>query len=295
MQSCSVQSGGVLDNLMMTFCNQMLQFGQNSSNLANKIFMTLFAVEFLWQLTVNKVFAGDIEKLWVFFFVRSCMGLFFAKYLVNVDVYRGIILFIAEYGTKFAGFTTNFQGSVSNVFANVTPSSMVGYFTCISDVVHQSTDSSGVFAFLTTKYLLAITLILFFVVITCIAFLLMEVFIKTYFLLYVGFILTGFAGSSWTINYWQRYLQQISAMALEFLTQCILLGVLKTQADNWLILLNKTSADLSDLIAALINIFGVSLIFLLLMYTMPRWVSNKLAGEVRLKLDNKFSAMSGGK
>jgi type IV secretory pathway TrbL component len=118
------------------------------------------------------------------------------------------------------------------------------------------------------------------------------VFIKTYFLLYVGFILTGFAGSSWTMDYWQRYLQQISAMALEFLTQCVLLGVLKSQVDSWVTLLTNANSDIMTLSGVFINMLGVSIIFVTLMYSMPRWIGGNLAGKVRLKLDDRLSAVS---
>lgn len=295
---CTVSTGGTLDNIMMTFCDSMLKYSSNATSLANKIFMTLFVLEFLWQLTVKKVFSGDIEKLWVFFFTRSAMGLFFAKYLVNIDVYRGIIIFIAGFGAKIGGFNIDFNGSVSNIFAGITPSSMASYFFCATDIIHKGVDNTGALQFITVKFMLAITLVLFFVVIMLIAFLLMEVFIKTYFLLYVGFLLTGFAGSSWTINYWQRYLQQVSAIALEFLTQCILLGVLKSQVDNWVNLLTNASSDIGNLFGVFINMLGVSIIFVTLMYSMPRWVGRSLAGEVKLKLNDSFRAtsafMSGG-
>lgn len=290
--SCNVSSGGTLDNIMITFCDSMLKYGNEATILANKIFITLFALEFLWQLTVKKVFAGDIEKLWVFFFTRSCLGFFFAKYLVNVDVYRGIITYIAKFGARIGGFNITFSDNVSGLFAGITPSAMIGYFSCIADFIHQNTDRTGSLDYIVVKFMLALTLVLFFLVMIGIAYLLMEIFIKTYFLLYVGFILTGFAGSSWTITYWQRYLQQISAMALEFLAQCVLLGVFKTQADTWVNALASSKVELSALAAIFTNMLGVSLIFLMLMYTLPRWVGKTLAGEVRLKLDDRFTAMS---
>jgi hypothetical protein len=291
-QVCRIASGGILDNLVLSFYQTMHQYSYQTTNLANKIFITLFALEFLWQLTINKIFIGDLEKLWVFFFVRSALGLFFAKYLVNIDFYRGIIAFVAKFAAQIGGFDINFEDGMSSIFAGITPSTLISYFSCIADVVHQGADSTGVVSYITIKIMLAISLLLFFLVLISISYLLMEVFIKTYFLLYVGFILTGFAGSSWTFNYWQRYLTQISAIALEFLTQCILLGVFKVQADSWIGLLTNVNSNLDSLVGAFIQILGVALIFMYLMYTMPRWVGRSLAGEVRLKMADRMTAMS---
>jgi len=289
---CKISSGGVLDNLVISFYQTMHQYSYQTANLANKIFMTLFALEFLWQLTINKIFVGDIEKLWVFFLVRSVLGILFAKYLVNIDFYRGIITFIASFAAQIGGFDIDFHDGMSSIFAGVTPSTLISYFSCVADVVHKGADSTGVMSYLTIKFMLAISLLLFFLVLISISYLLMEVFIKTYFLLYVGFILTGFAGSSWTFNYWQRYFTQISAICLEFLTQCILLGVFKMQANTWIGLLTNANSDLDNLVGAFIQILGVALIFMYLMYTMPRWAGQQLAGEVRLRMSDRMTAMS---
>jgi P-type conjugative transfer protein TrbL len=290
---CTVAPGGVLDNFVLNFCDSLIKWGSESTSLANKIFMTLFALEFLWQLTIKKVFSGDIEKLWVFFFTRFALGLFFAKYLVNVEVYQGIITFFAEYGARVGGLKVDLHGSTASLFAGVTPSSMISYFSCAADAVHVATDESGTLSYITIKIVLAITQVLFFIAIIITSYLLMEVFIKTYFLLYVGFILTGFAGSSWTVNYWQRYLQQIFAMALEFLTMCVLLGVLSDQFHNWTKVLTDSGSDLVKLSGAFFNMLGVSIIAVLLMEHLPKWVSSKLAGIVHLKLDDKLTAVSG--
>ena len=81
---CVVKGGGILDSLLMQFANITNQWQNVINPLAKKIFFILFGMEFMWQLTVKKVFAGDVEKLWVFFFTRTVLCFFFAKYLVSI-------------------------------------------------------------------------------------------------------------------------------------------------------------------------------------------------------------------
>ena len=83
---CQIKGGGVFDNLILQFANVGSKWQHEINPLARKIFFILFAMEFMWQLAVKKVFAGDVEKLWVFFFTRVALCFFFAKYLVDVDL-----------------------------------------------------------------------------------------------------------------------------------------------------------------------------------------------------------------
>ena len=225
---------------------------------------------------------------------RQCiaLGCFFAQFLVNINVYQGIIKFMVDYGTSMTGMNVQITNT-GKLFDGISPSSTFRIYTCATDIVHKVTDGTGSLSFLTVKIFLAIAQLLFFLVMIGIAYLVMEIYVKTYFLLYIGFILTGFAGSSWTMNYWQRYLQQISAVAIEFLTMCVLLGVLKSQMNSWASLLLNASADTMKLSGAFINLLGLALIFFMFMKTLPSWAGNKLAGEVRIRLDDKMTAVSG--
>ncbi len=281
-----------LDDFLVKFCNDMSTYAIKSSDIATKIFKILFACEFLWQFSVKKIFSGDVEKLWVFFFTRIALGCFFAQFLVNINVYQGIIKFMVDYGTSMTGMNVQITNT-GKLFDGISPSSTFRIYTCATDIVHKVTDGTGSLSFLTVKIFLAIAQLLFFLVMIGIAYLVMEIYVKTYFLLYIGFILTGFAGSSWTMNYWQRYLQQISAVAIEFLTMCVLLGVLKSQMNSWASLLLNASADTMKLSGAFINLLGLALIFFMFMKTLPSWAGNKLAGEVRIRLDDKMTAVSG--
>jgi type IV secretory pathway TrbL component len=161
-----------------------------------------------------------------------------------------------------------------------------------ADSVHTLSDDTGIASYITLKITLAIIQVVLFIVLSFIAFCLIKVLLQTYFLLYIGFILTGFVGSSWTMNYWQRYLQAISAMAVKFLVMCVLVGVLANQAVLWSELINQAGMNIIKLSGAILNILGSSIILALLIYQLPDWMASALAGEVRLNLGDKMSAMA---
>jgi P-type conjugative transfer protein TrbL len=289
---CIIHQGGVFDDLIFKFFKQLTIWGDYSQHLSNTIFMILFGCEFIWQLTIKKVFAGDIEKIWVFFFTRVCLGFFFAHYFTNITFYREIIEFFINFGCKISGLDFKSANQVGGSILNdMSPSGLMGYFTCTLDLFHFAGETTGMVTYIVTKIVLALTEVLLFVVMVLISYQIIELYIKTYFLLYAGFILSGFAGSSWTFNYWQRYFQQVIAMGVEFLMMCILLGMLKYNALDWQ---HKIVANmnLQNMVMYIFNIVGISLLFERLMHTLPQWASNKLAGEIRLKMDDKLTAVS---
>lgn len=282
--SCNTSSGGALDNLLIQFANSASNWQYTIEPLAKKIFYILFVTEFMWQLTVKKVFAGDIEKLWVFFFTRISLCFFFAKYIVNIKLYKQAIEYIMVLGGRASGFN---MGSNVGGLMSLGPSEVVSNFACISDVVHQVTDTTGAFDYLTLKFTLAILQVLLLIILVYIAFQLIKVILQTYFLLYVGFLLTGFSGSSWTYTFWERYVRTVVGIAIKFLAFCFILGVLMNQMHSWANDMNTATSNI-ELGGIVLKVFASSLIYALLIAELPEWASSNLTGSVNI---NRGSTM----
>ena len=221
------------------------------------------------------------------------MGYFFAEYLVNINVYRGIIEYFAQYGANVGGIDLNVKGKGGALFSGISPSKILSYYSCAMDNAQGVVEPTGTVSYITIKIVMAISEVIFFITMLVIAYLVVEIFIKTYLLLYVGFILTGFAGSSWTMSFWQRYLQQIVATAIEFMVMCVLLGVVNNMTIKWELLITGPNKDIYTIASVFYSILGVALMLSFLMYSLPSWAGAKLSGEVRLRLDDKMTAMSG--
>lgn len=291
---CQTQSGGTLDQIINMFASDNLRNTWQSkiTQITQWVFYTLFALEFMWQLAVKKVFAGDIEKLWVFFFTRAILCLFYAHYLINISFYQGIISYIANLGSDLSGFTLNI--GAGNNFSTLSPSAIISNFSCVSDTIHQLSDATPGISYITTKLTLAIMQVVLFLILAFIAYTVMKILFQTYFLLYAGFILAGFAGSSWTFNFWQKYLQSISYVAIKFLATCFIMGGLMQQMGLWTSQIANASGDVSILAGILLRILGSSIIIALAIYQLPEWAANSLAGQINLSFDVVTSFMSGG-
>ena len=286
---CSVQSGGVFDSLVTQYANAAAGWQSLINPIAKRLFFILFGMEFMWQLAVKKVFAGDIEKLWVFFFTRTVLCFFLAKYILNVELYQQVIEYFASLGSKAGGYSLSL--SAGNNFGGMGPSEVIGNFSCIAGAVHQITDSTGALQYLTLKFSLAIMQVLLFVVLSFIAFYLIKVLLQTYFLLYAGFILTGFAGSSWTASFWQRYIQAISGMAIKFMTVSFLMGILTTQIKGWAIDLNAAN-NIIDLASVVLKVLGSAIIIAMLSHELPEWAASTLGGNINMRFASQLDFSS---
>lgn len=282
--ACIVKGGGILDGLLMQFGNVTNQWQDVINPLTKKIFFILFGMEFMWQLTVKKVFAGDVEKLWVFFFTRTVLCFFFAKYLVNIALYRDVIMYFTELGSKLGGFSLNIHGGS---IATLGPSEVMSNFSCLADMIHTATDQSGTISFIAVKLTLAIIQVLLFLTLIFIAFYLMRIVLQAYLIIYIGFLFAGFAGSSWTFAYWQRYLSAVIAVGIKLFIVCLIMGVLNGEMKSWANDINRaTEQGLDILMGVILHVFGTSVIIALSIWQLPEWFAATVTGQLSTGLAN---------
>jgi type IV secretory pathway TrbL component len=159
----------------------------------------------------------------------------------------------------------------------------------MSDAIHQVSDTTGTFQFITLKITLAVIQVALFIVLALIAFCLIKAIIQAYFLIYAGFFLAGFIGSSWTISYWQRYFHAISAIAIKFFTICFIMGILIVQMQGWANDINNAK-DIADLGTVILRVFGLAFLYALIIYQIPEWAATTLAGEINLQFASGFNS-----
>lgn len=294
---CMVKGGGVLDGLVNQFSTVANNWQTFINPIAKKIFFILFGMEFMWQLTVKKVFAGDVEKLWVFFFTRTVLCFFFAKYLVNVNLYRDLIMYFSALGSQLGGFSLGIGGGGVNTIG---PSAVMSNFSCLADSIHTATDQTATIGGITIKFTLAIIQVLLFITLIFIAFYLMRIILQAYLIVYIGFLFAGFAGSSWTFSYWQRYLASVISIGVKFFVVCLIMGVLNNEMKGWSADINRATQDgLGVLMGVVIHVFGSSIIIALAIWQLPEWFSSSITGQIATGLANPLervlnSVMSSG-
>ena len=280
---CHIKGGGIFDSLILQFANVGTKWQNEVNPLARKFFFILFAMEFMWQLSVKKVFAGDIEKLWVFFFTRISLCFFFAKYLINIELYTGIISYMVGLGSRLSGFSLNI--SINAPFNTLGPSAILGYYSCVADMVHMVTEQTSSWGDLTSKMTLAIVQVMVFVVLVFIAFYISTVILQAYAIIYVGFIFTGFAGSSWTWDYWQSYLSAIISIGIKFMVVCFLMGVFQVQIQSWATDIAGVK-NIADASAVITRICGTALFVAFALFKLPEWLAATLTGKFMMHMPN---------
>lgn len=291
-QSCVIKGGGILDDILLQFASVATSWQHTIEPLAQKFFFILFGMEFMWQLAVKKVFAGDIEKLWVFFFTRTVLCFFFAKYLVNIEMYKGVIVFLSGLGSSMGDF--NLSMLPTSGMDTLGPSAVISGFSCMADMIHLATDQTGTLEYITIKITLAIMQVIIFIVLVAIAYYLMQVLLQAYLLIYAGFLFAGFAGSSWTRNYWERYLSAIISVGSKFLVVCLLMGVLNMQMRGWANDINQAvNSNLSILAAVIFRVCALAIIISLAIWRLPEWFATALSGQISSASQMQPTQMNG--
>ena len=137
--------------------------------------------------------------------------------------------------------------------------------------------------------------VLLFVILSLMAYCIILAYIQMYFLLYAGFILTGFSGSSWTMGYWQKYVQTISYVAIKFFVICILMGLLTGTMTEWTNKFAKiigSDNQLMGLAGLCINILGSAIILGIMIWQIPEWAANSLSSTININLRDRMSSNS---
>ena len=171
-------------------------------------------------------------------------------------------------------------------FNDLGPSKVISYFACVSDLIHIGADKSGVVDYITLKIVLAALEIILFVILSIIAYCMLEVYVQMYFLLYAGFVLTGFAGSSWTNAFWQKYVHSVSYIAIKFFVISILMGLMLSTVEMWADQISQVAAQENNgagITAAIMNILCSAIILVFMIKELPNWAAKSLSATVKLR------------
>lgn len=295
-------AGGVFDTIINGFSGATSKWQGKFLPIAQYIFWTISLLEFTYQLAFKKLLPGEINKLWVFVVTRVVLITLMAQFVLNINVYSGIIDWLIHLGALVGGVDLSTTGttikySVSELWGTLwnmwapTLAVLVGAGTASSVAL----PALGGFLFNIAFAILIVMLIMCSIV--------MLTLIEAYFVLFGGMFLMGFAGSSWTMNYWQKYLSYVAAVGVRLMFTSLVLGVLSVQwtDTSWLHPITKTSllTDPGDVLQNLISMLGVFFFDMIILITFPSKAAAMLNGAVNAGLGEAFGAaamaMSGGK
>jgi len=212
---CSMSAtGGLLDLFLQNYYTAAQSWSGVLAPIAVKLFWFWFTCEFLWQLTFKKILMNDLQKLYVFFVIRIFTAYFFAQCFVNQGFYLGIIQYFANLGAQAGGFAVNTNSG--NPFGTFSPSGIINIGLCSWNSLFAFLGANAGWASIVNAVIYALPMVILTIMITIVAIImalaLVMLALEAYIVLFGGFILCGFAGSSWTQSYWQKYLSYVAGV-----------------------------------------------------------------------------------
>lgn len=230
LSMCSLSSSnGILDSILSDYYNATSNWKTTLAPTAVKLFWFWFTAEFLWQLTFKKILANDLSKLYVFFVVRIFTAYMFAQIFVDPTFYTGIITYFTNLGSSAGNFSIN--ASSGNPFNSLSPSGIMNIGACMWNSVFGFLDGSSILDIVKAIIFampMLLTCLAVFIISALMALGLIMTALEAYIVMNAGIILCGFAGSSWTQSYWQKYLSYVGGVAIRLFVLCLILGLMKT-------------------------------------------------------------------
>ncbi len=301
---CSFASTGIFDTIINSYASTTSNWSNTLLPVARYVFWFIAALEFCYQISIKKLLPNELQKLWVFLIVRMFITTVLAIFVLDLQFYTSIVSWFAELGAAVGG--TNMTSSSSSVI-DFSPSEFFNamwdqFFPTISAIM-VAAGSVGLVSSATGNFLFGLSGIII-ICIFIMVFVVMLTLIEAYFVLFAGIILAGFAGSSWTINYWQKYMSYVGGVAIRLFCTSILLGMITAQWTNptWLIQVPEGSSWITNstvVIKNLLSMLGAFGFDMVLMVTIPSKAASMLNGTVNASLGEAIGAasmaMSGGR
>ena len=307
-----VYADGVFDSIVQSFAGATSTWQTTLLPWAKYLFWFLGSLEFLYQLSIKKLLPNEITKLWVWLVVRILVAVLFAQFVLDPKFYMAIVTFFTNLGARVGGTAIDpantgilmfspsaiFQQQWSLMWPTLSALITTGTAASVSAGGFSLSPSLGNFLFGLAGAIFICMLIM------CIT--VMLTLIEAYFVMFAGIILCGFAGSSWTLNFWQKYLSYVGGVAIRLFCMSILMGLLSNQwanPDAWLLKIEMTaigiiSAPVTDF-QNLFALMGVFMFDMVLMVTLPSKAAAMLNGAVNAGFGEAIGAaamaMSGGK
>lgn len=312
--SCALTGGGFLDSLLTKYFTSSSQWVTYLKPIAVKMYWFWFTCELLYQITFKKVLANDVNKLWYFLTIRIFTGTMFAYIFVNPDFYVGLILYFVKIGGAAGGFSIN--PTSSNPFGALSPSSVMNIGSCMWDSAYKlisgadiggGVSTSGVSlpdlksVFTIGMPVICMTLAAY-VLAAIMAFTLFMTALEAYIVMNAGVILLGFAGSSWTQGFWNKYLSYVGGIAIRLFVMCLILGLVKDTLIDDLNTLNAAIIKMSTpgtMLSGMADLVGQELRTLIdmiictfLVIKVPSMAGSMLTGSVNSGLGDVIAGAS---
>ena len=282
INSCSMTPGATsgFDTILNTYAAIAQNWAVLILPKAQGIFWFFFSMEFIYQIVIKKIIAVDIQKVASFFITRVFTGYLFAHVFLDITFYTGIITYFTTLGSYLGGTAITLAGGTSGMA--VSPSSIMNFLECQYAVPSTALATASLSPLGGQLFAMLLFAVLFLVISIPVA--LMITMLDAYIVIFGGFILCGFAGSSWTQSYWQKYLSYVGGVAIRLFVTCLILGVVIKSFDTLnSMTINNVASGLpspSGMATYIEAMFGLLFFNVIAMVTIPNKAASMLSGSI---------------
>lgn len=273
----------VVDFNYITIIEQQLPiWAEISTKSALQIFSILWCFETFHQVIFKNVLVNNMKQLPVYIVTRVLFAGFFATCLLKPDFYLGVIQY---FGSKTTGIT--FDGNiihgwdVGNIFKQFKVWNDNVYSPKM-DKLNILTDGGLVITY-------GIMYIMYLVESVGIALLIIILKVEIYLVVFGAMVLTGFAGSGWTYNIWNKYLETVIGLGVRVMVFGMLYGLLKS-----IITIDPATASSVDIVTSTIGISMTTACLWFIPNQIAGMVSGLAAGSVHGKVEGALNKMATG-
>jgi len=259
----------ILTDLVLQFQNATAGWFQSLFPIARNLFFTLAAIELVWAASWWVIERDDPSQVLALFLRRIMAIGFFLAVLTFADTWIPAVI---------EGFTV--AGQQASGLQELNPSTVIDQGIAIATQLVSSISLAGWFASPLGGLVAAVCSLASFLAFVVIAAQLALTLIEMYVVIGGGVLLLGFAGSSWTMPFSERYLSYAVAVGIKLFVLYLIVGVGTALAASWSALLPNTGTSLPDLFA----VVGASLVYMIVAWQIPSFASALVAGSVNLTL-----------
>ncbi len=282
--------GGQLDDLIALFQKTSITWVSPMQLIAVQIFAIVFIPETAWLL-IKSFLENNYGRMWTLLGIRIVTAGFFMYWIQHPEIFHGIIQFFAQAGAKASGFTFTPDGTFT-----LKPSMIINYYQTIDNSVSKALETAGL-TDIGVIFSVSIQLLITEFALIIIALILTVTLLEANIVICGGIALLGFAGSNWTISYFQSYLKYAIGIAIKFMVICLLMGmfqhILQTQIDQFTHVCHDGVCPIREVGHAFGQTLVLVVVITYLAYKVPEMASSMLSGTLNMNFAGLLAAASG--
>lgn len=294
-----------LDTMLNSYYISSNRWSSYLYDVAKKLYWFWFTAELLYQITFKKVLANDVNKLWYFIMIRTFTGYMFLTIFVDPAFYSGVIQYFVKLGGEAGGFIV--IPNSGNPFGSLSPTSILQSASDTWNSIYAFVKNlPDVLSGVTVGLPMILMAVGIYILMALMAFTLFMTALESYIVMNAGIILCGFAGSSWTMGFWNKYLSYVGGIAIRLFVMCLILGLINERLLADSILINTAGGDylravaantdtiapLTNLMSAVIKLLVDMIICTFLVVKVPAMAGSMLTGTVNSGLGDVIAGAS---